>query len=143
MPSPQEMAREIEQLKQVVAKLQANSEAQNRYSMLTDLAAEYVLDIDKEIERTSKYSADLFHEHIEVIKENYSRRADAAVPDFAAIAGAGRRSQNPTTSESQRLYNEPSAAECEAIERYCLTHQVGWDEGRERYMAQKTEVAAG
>jgi hypothetical protein len=141
MPTQQEMARKIQELEQVVARLQATSEAQNRYSMLTDLAAEYVLDIDKEIDRTSKYSAEMFGEHIEVIKENYSRRADAAVPDFAAIAGAGRKSHNPVTSESQRLYNEPPVSELDKIEKYCLTHGVSWDEGRERYMSQKQDVA--
>jgi hypothetical protein len=125
------LAEENKTLRAQVRALAARNAAQDRYSKLNELADEYQVDIAKELNRTEKYSAEQFDQHLEVIRENYSRRADAGVADFATLAGAGMKQpfQKSTTSLGPDDF--------ESIRKLCVQKGLGYDEGRDQYMKDK------
>lgn len=125
------LAEENKTLRAQVRALAARNAAQDRYSKLNELADEYQIDIAKELNRTEKYSAEQFDEHLEVIRENYSRRPDAAVVDFATLAGAGLR------APSNKSTAAPGPDDFDAIRKLCIRKGVSYDEGREMYMKEK------
>lgn len=124
-------AEEIKTLRAQVRALAARNAAQDRYSQLNELADEFQVDIARELNRTERYSAEQFGQHLEVIRENYSRRPDAGVSDFATLAGAGMK--QPFQKSTTALGPE----DFESIRKLCVQKGVGYDEGREQYMQNK------
>lgn len=126
------LAEENKTLREQVKSLAARNAAQDRYSKLNELADEYQIDIKKELNRTEKYSAEQFDQHLEVIRENYSRRADAAVTDFATLAGAGM--MQPFKKSASGELNQEDLSNIRSL---CIQKGLKYDDGRELYMKEK------
>jgi hypothetical protein len=91
----EERVEELEERNSALQRMLAAQTAKNmrmeRKEILSAMADHYQFDIDAELERVDRYSNDQFTAHVEVIENNYRRRPEAPVEDFAAHAAVTDR----------------------------------------------------
>ena len=141
--SVEDLAVENDQLREALDKVlarlgetQKEKTATERYSRLSELAKNYRLDPQKELQRVEHYSAEGFEGHCELIRENYQRTI-TNTPDFASMSDGDNRVMEPARSAAAL-----SPEELSQVERYCIEHDKTFFEGKEIYLRERSKSSA-
>lgn len=116
---------EIDTLRLQLTRQIAKGIRAERRQELASLAEHYQFDVDAEMERVDRYSAEQFNGHLQIIQDCYRRRPESAVEDFAAMAVAPARKAGD---------KEP---DYDTVARYADEHEVDYLTARSAVMAQK------
>lgn len=108
-----------------------------RYSRLSQLADEFEMDADDELERTNSFSADQFDDHCKMIQDRY-RRNVSSIPDFASLARIGDHKEPAIPGKVDSL----SKDDVDNIAALAATEGLKYSEARDRYQRNKKQVAA-
>ena len=114
-----------------------------RYSRLEKLSTDYILKPDVELERTAGYSPEQFDAHVQIITDNYQRTL-TNMPDYAGlsdgvdVSSTGKGKAGPAKSENSI---DPKT-DLPKIEKYCIDHDVTYQEGKELYLRNNKSFPA-
>jgi hypothetical protein len=126
-----------------IAEIDGEKTRIERYSRLEKLASDFILKPEVELERTAGYSPDQFDAHVQIITDNYQRTL-TNMPDFAAlsdgvdVSSTGKGKAGPEKSESSI---DPKS-DLPKIEKYCIEHDVAYQEGKEIYLRNNKSFPA-
>ncbi len=126
-----------------IAEIDGEKTRIERYSRLEKLSADYILKPEIELERTAGYTPEQFDAHVQIITDNYQRTL-TNMPDYAALsdgvntASTGIGKAGPSKSES---VIDP-VEDLPKIEKYCIEHDVTYQEGKEIYLRNNKSFPA-
>lgn len=121
-----------------IAEIDSEKTKLDRYSRLKSLSADFLLNPEKELERTASYAPEQFDAHLEIIRDNYQRSL-GNMTDFAALSDSAEPViGNGPVKDKSSLAKEDVLK----IEKYCIDHDVTYIEGKEVYLRDRAAVAS-
>jgi hypothetical protein len=113
-----------------------------RYSRLEKLSTDYILKPEVELERTAGYTPEQFDAHVQIITDNYQRTL-TNMPDYAALSdGVDVSSTGKGVAGPAKAANAVTNEEVPKIEKYCIDHDLTYQEGKEIYLCNNKSFPA-
>ena len=134
----QDLEAELAATRELAARERSARVRLERYSRLNELAAEFYLVPDEELERTSDYTDEQFASHCSMISERYSRNPQH-VPDFQALSSFG----DPASPRPglRTPANAVTKEDSDKIADLAVREGVSYGSARDIYMRNKAAVS--
>jgi hypothetical protein len=129
-----ELSEKLNQANARISQIDSEKTRLDRYSRLEKLSSDYLLDPEKELERTASYSPEQFEAHCQIITDSYQRSL-ANIPDFAALSDGVPIVPGGGPSKDSKSLNEKDVR---IIEKYCIAHDCSYNEGKEVYLRERS-----
>ena len=142
MDANTQLRKQLDVAMQRIAEIDGEKTRIERYSRLEKLSTDYILKPEVELERTAGYSPEQFDAHIEIITDNYQRTL-TNIPDYAALSdGVDVSSTGKGVAGPAKSANAVTNEEVPNIEKYCIEHDLTYQEGKEIYLRNNKSFPA-
>jgi len=128
-----ELNQKLQEANSRIAEIDAEKTRLDRYSRLEKLKADYLLNPEKELERTASYSPEQFDAHCQIITDSYQRSL-TNMPDLASLSDGVPHVPGGGPSKVAGSLDE---SDVKKIEKYCITHDCSYNEGKELYLRER------
>jgi hypothetical protein len=129
-----ELNQKLQEANSRISEINAEKTRLDRYSRLEKLKADYLLNPEKELERTASYSPEQFDAHCQIITDSYQRSL-TNMPDLASLSDWVPHVPGGGPSKTAGSLNE---SDVKQIEKYCIANDCSYNEGKEIYLRERT-----